>query len=182
MSTLQNTPFYVEVDNTGFYNFYYNMVAEVNKDVEKVLKNQLGQLVETKAAIDYRNGRLSGGYRSNNHGPSQFGVMGSRNQATGEMEFITALDMQGITAKVNMNLAQEILERAKYYCPVDTGKLRDSGRIEVNDDGSCRIFFDCQYAWYVHEFSWKNHAYPTRDHFLTQAIYEVEKLHGFGWA
>lgn len=182
MAELQNTPFYVEVDKSGFYNFYYNMVAEINKDVEKVIKNQLGDLVYTKDADNYRRGRLAGGYKSNSHGPAQFGVMAARNQANGNLELISALDMQGITAKVNMSLAQEILERAIYYCPKDTGKLASSGRIEVLNDGCCRIYFDCPYAWYVHEFSWKKHTYPTRDHFLTQAIYEVEKLHGFGWA
>lgn len=182
MAELQNAPFYVEVDQAGFYNFYYNMVAEVNKSVEQVIEKQLGKLVDTQGARDYRNGRLAGGFKLNSHGPAQFGVMASRNQATGEMEFISALDMQGITARVNLSLAEEVLALAKYYCPVETGALRDSGRIEVQDDGSCRVFFDCPYAWYVHEFSWKNHAYPTCDHFLTRAIYEVEKLHGFGWA
>lgn len=182
MAELGNTPFYVEVDQSGFYNFYYNMVAEVNENVMRVLQQDLGKLVYSKGSQAYRNGVLAGGLRLNSKGPAMFGVMGNRNQATGEMEFISALDMQGITAAVNASLAEEILALSNYYCPVDTGRLRDSGRIEQNPDGSCRIFYDCSYAWYVHEFSWKNHAYPTRDHFLTQAIYEVEKLHGIGWA
>ena len=97
---------------------------------------------------------------------------------TNEMHFL----MQGITASVNKEIAEEILTLAKYYCPKDTGYLAESGRIEQNDDGSCRIYFDCGYAWYVHEFSWRKHAFPTCDHFLTRAIYEVQKAHGFGWA
>lgn len=182
MEELQNSSFYVEVDQTGFYNFYYNMVAEVNENVARVLRDDLNLRPITSDAKTYIQNRQAGGLREPSKGPAMFGVMGNRNQATGELEFISALDMQGITASVNAQLAEEILALAKYYCPVDTGNLRDSGRIEQNPDGSCRIFFDCPYAWYVHEFSWKNHAYPTRDHFLTEAIYVVEKLHGFGWA
>lgn len=182
MGELGNTPFYIEVDKSGFYNFYYNMVAEVNKNVVNVLQDDLGKLVYTRGAQQYRNGVLAGGLMSNSKGPSIFGVMGNKNQVTGEMEFISALDMQGITAAVNASLAEEILALSQYYCPVDTGRLRDSGRIEQNADGSCRIFYDCEYAWYVHEFSWKFHQYPTCDHFLTRAVYEVEKLHGIGWA
>jgi len=182
MAELQNSSFYVEVDQTGFYNFYYNMVAEVNENVSRVLRDDLNLRPITSDAQTYIQNRQANGLRTPNKGPAMYGVMGNRNQATGELEFISALDMQGITASVNAQLAEEILALAKYYCPVDTGNLRDSGRIEQNPDGSCRIFFDCPYAWYVHEFSWKNHAYPTRDHFLTEAIYVVEKLHGFGWA
>lgn len=177
-----DTKFYVDISSTDYYNFYYNMVAEVNENVQRVVGKALNLRPISAGAQAYINGRQAGGLRTPSKGPAQFGVMGNKNMATGELEFMSALDMQGITMQVNAQLAEEILALAKYYCPVDTGTLRDSGRIEQNADGSCRIFFDCPYAWYVHEFSWKNHAYPTRDHFLTQAVYVVEKLHGLGWA
>lgn len=174
--------FYVDISTTDFYNFYYNMVAEVNEAVVRVVGDDLKLRPITPAAQRYINGRQAGGLRAPSKGPAVFGMMGNKNQMTGELEFISALEMQGITASVNTQLAEEILALSQYYCPVDTGNLKNSARIEQNPDGSCRIYYDCEYAWYVHEFSWKNHAYPTRDHFLTRAIYEVEKLHGIGWA
>ena len=174
--------FYVDITTTDYFNFYYNMVAEVNENVVKVVGDALNLRPMTLGAKQYIAGRQAGGLRAPSKGPSMFGVMGNINRATGEVDFASALDMQGITMAVNRELAEEILALSKYYCPVDTGQLRDSGHIEQNSDGSCRIVYDCSYAWYVHEFSWKNHAYPTRDHFLTQAVYEVEKLHGIGWA
>lgn len=182
MADVGKGSFYVDVNENGFYNFYYNMVAQVNEAVVRVLRDDLNLRPISSSAQAYIQGRQAGGLRTPSKGPAMFGVMGNRNQATGELEFMSALDMQGITAAVNASLAEEILALSNYYCPVDTGRLRDSGRIEQNPDGSCRIFYDCSYAWYVHEFSWKNHAYPTRDHFLTEAIYVVEKLHGIGWA
>lgn len=174
--------FYVQVDEQGFENIYYNMVAELNSNLRESLKRELANRPISAAAQSYINGRLAGGKNLESKGPAQFGVMTSRDINSGELEFVSALDMQGITAQVSLDLAYEILAVAKYYCPVDTGNLRDSGRVEPQADGSARIYFDCPYAWYVHEFSWKQHAYPTCDHFLTRAIYEVEKLHGYGWA
>lgn len=179
---MSDNKFYVDISTTDYFNFYYNMVAEVNQNVIKVVGDALNLRPITPAAQRYIKGIQANGLRAPGKGPAMFGVMGNKNFATGELEFISALEMQGITMAVNEQLAEEILAVAKYYCPVDTGKLRDSGHIEKMPDGSCRIFFDCPYAWYVHEFSWKNHAYPTRDHFLTQAVYVVEKLHGIGWA
>lgn len=173
--------FYVDVSYTGFYDFYYNMVAEVNKNVVKVIEDEVLKRPMTQSAIDYRNNRLAGGLHSKN-GPSEFGMMGSMNKSTGQIEYMSALDMQGITASVNREIASEVLELAKFYCPKDTGYLVSTGRMEQNEDGSCRIFFDCPYAFYVHEFSWKNHEYPTCDHFLTRAVEEIGRAHGIIWS
>ena len=52
---------------------------------------------------------------------------------------------------------------------------------EVLGDGKVRIYNDCPYAWYVEEFTWKHHEYPTRAKFLTTAIYEITQKYGFGW-
>lgn len=174
--------FYVDITTTDYFNFYYNMVAEVNENVVKVVGDDLKLRPITPDAQRYIKGMQAYGLRAPGKGPAIFGMMGNKNQVTGELDFASALDMKGITMAVNRQLAEEILALSKYYCPVNTGNLRDSGHIEENVDGSCRIVYDCQYAWYVHEFTWKNHAYPTRARFLTEAVYEVEKLHGIGWA
>lgn len=94
-------------------------------------------------------------------------------------EYIQDNNIQGIKANVSELMAEEILKRAKYYCPVDTGKLVNSGRIERKGDGTCDIVFgneDCTYAWYVHENMSARHATPTRAKFLTRAVQEVEAM------
>ena len=172
--------FYMDVREIDNYAFYYNMVAEVNKNVTKVV----GELTDrpiSQGAMNYRNNRLAGGL-SKSYGPSEFGMMGVKNLNTGKMEYASALDMAGISAKVSKDIAQEILERAIFYCPKDSGYLASTGRIEQMPDGSCRIFFDCPYAYYVHEYTWRKHDFPTCAKFLTLAIQEVETLHGYGWA
>ena len=81
-----------------------------------------------------------------------------------------------IRAKVSMLMADEILRRAKDYCPVDTGNLRNSGKIINNGDGTCDVVFDCDYAWYVHERMGVYHEPPTCAKFLTLAVQEVEAI------
>lgn len=83
----------------------------------------------------------------------------------------------GIASEVSQELAEEVLERALYYCPVDTGRLKESGHIERINDNNCLVVFDCPYAWYVHEHTWKDHDYPTCAKFLSIAVEEVKKLH-----
>lgn len=173
--------FYVDVTNANFYNFYYNMVAEVNKKVITALQSQLPNRLMTQKAMNFRNNVLAGGLRAH-HGPGEFGVMANRNISTGEMEFISADQMAGICATVSRNMAEEIVERAIYYCPKKSGYLSESFRIEDNGDGTCTIYNDCPYAWYVEEFTWKKHDYPTQAKFLTTAVYEIQQKYGFGWA
>ena len=84
----------------------------------------------------------------------------------------------------NWALAEKILERAKHYCPVDTGNLRDSGRVVQSDsDNSCLVVFDASYAWFVHEFTWRNiisTGNPYGIHkFLEVAYQEIMKEEGF---
>lgn len=89
------------------------------------------------------------------------------NESNGE------LVITGLESEVLPMFAEKILERAKYYCPVDTGALRDSGHIEYSGDGKCKIVFDEPYAIYVHEITWNRHKFPTCDHFLDRAIQEI---------
>ena len=172
--------FYVDIRATDYENFYYNMVAEVNKAVVDLLGSQLDSRLMTDRAMHFRNNVLNGGLAAH-HGPGEFGVMGNRNHVTGDIEYIFADQMQGICATVSRNMAEEIVERAIYYCPKDTGYLASSFRIEDQGNGKCIIYNDCPYAWYVEEFTWKHHDYPTQAKFLTTAIYEIEKKYGL-WA
>ena len=98
-------------------------------------------------------------------------------------EAVLNLDMDanfvcdGIASEVSQELAEEVLERALYYCPVDTGRLKESGHIERINDNKYLVVFDCPYAWYVHEHTWKDHDYPTCAKFLSIAVEEVKRLH-----
>lgn len=165
--------FYVDVNSRDkMYAFYVNMNKAITKGINEVVAMNIG-IKNTQDIIN----------RAKNYNGYDYANMFLCNPDTGQIEEQEMhFAMQGITAGVNRELAEEILTLAKFYCPKDTGYLAESGRIEQNDDGSCRIFFDCGYAWYVHEFSWRKHKHPTCDHFLTRAIYEVEKDHGYGWA
>lgn len=86
--------------------------------------------------------------------------------------------LNSLSRRVTKDLAEMILARAKYYCPVNTGRLRDSGHIVENADGSCDIIFDTDYALYQHEASWLNHKLPQSSHFLDRAINEITVMYG----
>lgn len=107
-----------------------------------------------------------------------YAKVGAFNLKTGETVLIDQSQMAGITKQINEGLAQEILERAKYYCPKDTGYLASTGHIDYETDGTCRITFDCPYAWYVHELTYRNHDYPTSAKFLDIAIQEIYAKYG----
>lgn len=157
--------FLVDVRSTDDYTFYYNMLKRVNQHVINIVDSKV--LANRPMARDnYITGTQ---------------IMGSYNLQSHDVEYALALQMAGITAGINRELAEQVLERALYYCPVDTGYLKSTGHIEENENGSCSVVFDCPYAWYVHEFTWREHDFPTRSHFLIQAVYEIEKEQGW-WA
>lgn len=86
-------------------------------------------------------------------------------------------------AAVNFQLANKILERALFYCPEDTGQLKQSARIQAISDGGYAVIFDCPYAWFVHEFTWRDIHTDKNPHaihkFLEVAYQEVLKEEGF---
>ena len=177
--------FYIDILDTANYTFYYNMVAEVNKGITRALRSELPDRLMTPRAMAYRNNVLAGGLTSGK-GPGEFGVMANYDVNTGNIEYLLAdsIDwhMKGICATVSANMAEEIVERAQYYCPVDKGHLIKCFRIEDLGNGKCRIYNDCHYAWFVEEFTWKHHDYPKRAKFLTTAVFEIQNKYGFGWA
>ena len=71
-----------------------------------------------------------------------------------------------------INVANDTFELAKEYCPVKTGRLRDSLKLIVSKDGFI-INSDCPYAGYVHEILSYYHEPPTRAGFLIEAFKSV---------
>lgn len=183
--------FYIDVNHdSSEYDFYYNTQALINDHVCRVLgikPDDIKTLPRDKGTVE----RINNGNALRKRGNSLSGRIGVRDMSTGKITTQSILDIDGICATVNMKWAEEILERAKFYCPKARGNLCASGRIEVLDNHKCMVVFGgyveetgilVDYAWYVHEYTFKKHNYPERAKFLTQAVYEVEKLHGINWA
>lgn len=72
-----------------------------------------------------------------------------------------------------------ILRKALYYCPVDKGPLRESGKKEVSGSGfgaKVNVSFGGEgapYALYVHEDLEAQHAAPTCAKWLSRATRET---------
>lgn len=165
--------FYVNVaeDSNNNEVFYVNLDKAVTSGLNSVVENMIGKS-NTKGIVDF-----ASKYRVNLG--LENAAMFLFNRDTGELVAGELhLKMQGISAAVSREIAEEVLKRAKYYCPVDTGRLRDSGRIDESLDGKCHIIFDCPYAWYVEQFEWRHHEYPTRAHFLSRAVEEIKEEYG----
>lgn len=173
--------FHVDVTSTkSDYVFYYNMVSAVNEKVIETLRKEIPDRLITPAAREYVNNVRNGQF-IHKQGPGEFGVMAKWDPHTDSFEYFMADEMRGICATVSANLAIEIINKAIKYCPKDTGFLASSFRIEDLGDGRCTIYNDCPYAWYVEEFTWKKHKWPTRAKFLTTAVWEVGQKYGL-WA
>lgn len=70
------------------------------------------------------------------------------------------------------DIANDILIRSLYYCPIDTGELKKSSYIENSEDG-IKIGYNISYATYVHEILDNNHIAPTRSKFLEDAVIDI---------
>lgn len=105
-------------------------------------------------------------------------------QVTGVDKVIRAIGKE--KAKTGMTIAESlkkcaevILKKALYYCPVEYGPLRKSGRIESEGSGMgtrVHVVFggpEAPYAIYVHENLEAKHASPTCAQFVTRAIRET---------
>lgn len=114
-----------------------------------------------------------------------------RMEIHGVQQVIRALSR--LTLKLNdgvdaamMDIAQQTLDLATYYAPVDTGLMRSTGRIEKVKVGPKFIFWKggteyrvvfgssaAYYTIYVHEDLTKYHQEPTQSKFLERAVREV---------
>lgn len=185
---------YIDLSETGFYNFYYNLKDLANSELYKAalsaLKIDSVNMSKINNIVQNSNIKNLSGVNKNVYkvlGYEKLGKLSNRNTdsakignidlSTGQMEFIDQSMLDGICMSVNAKLASEVVELSTMYCPVDTGVLRDSIRVEQDGNG-CRIYYDCPYAWYVHEFVWRQHKFPTRAKFLSQAVSDVYARHG----
>lgn len=72
--------------------------------------------------------------------------------------------------------ANILLRASLPLVPVETGKLKGSGRVEVKGKGlgaEARVIYEAPYAIYVHENLEAYHAPPTQARFLADAIPKV---------
>ena len=88
-------------------------------------------------------------------------------------------EIEGVTPEAVEYALQPIYDKSQQYCPVDTGKLKESGYIEVRQKGD-RIEGEVGYgkrgnpfyAPYVHEMVDLYHEPPTQAKFLERAVNE----------
>lgn len=69
-------------------------------------------------------------------------------------------------------IAKRIYECSQVYVPVDTGRLKASGKI-VEQGGLWRVEYTEPYAIFVHEVWYLTHKAPTRYLYLEDAAYQV---------
>lgn len=186
---------YINLSETDYYNFYYNLKDLISSNLYKAAASAMkiddSNMSKINSLVRNSNIKNLSGVNKNvyqvlgynnlgslNTKGSDYAKIGNINLATGQMEFIDQAAMDGICMSINAQFANEIVQLATYYCPVNEGTLRDSIRVEFDNNGGCMIYYDCPYAWYVHEFTWRQHKYPTRAKFLSQAISDVYSYHG----
>lgn len=114
-------------------------------------------------------------------------VAGSGQINISEQQLEIILKEGNIGLQVKEEIAEKVLERSKLYCPVDTGNLQATGRIERNNNNIIVVYGginNVDYAWFVHEFTWRNinrDKNPfARAKWLEIAYYEVMREEGFG--
>jgi hypothetical protein len=83
-------------------------------------------------------------------------------------------------AAASVDAAEEVLARAKYYCPIDRGDLRSTGRVEIElrelRRASAQIRFGdahVPYAVIQHERLDYRHEPPTSAKYLQRAVDEL---------
>lgn len=70
-------------------------------------------------------------------------------------------------------LADVIFGLSQIYVPVDTGYLKQSGKVVRNNIGTYSIVYSAPYALFVHEIIDNQHTPPTKAKFLEDAAWEV---------
>lgn len=87
--------------------------------------------------------------------------------------------LEGVTPDILLDALQPTFEKSQEYCPVDTGRLRDSGYLEITSfrgTPTVEIGYglggEPPYTVNVHEnLEWR-HKYPTRAKWLEVALLE----------
>lgn len=162
---------YIDIMNKGRSLHYYNYELGLKEPVYQALKDEINNLY-------WPSGPARGaGLRAK--GPNGTGVVVAQDldEIGGEISLFDADNIRGIMVDaLSREKAELVLQWAKYLCPVDKGYLQSTGHIEQNGDGSYKVVFDCSYAWYVHEFSWRQHKFPGTDHFLEKAVNIVNSM------
>lgn len=74
--------------------------------------------------------------------------------------------------ELKVTIAYAIWMRSQYYCPVDTGYMKQTSTIKPYN-GGFEILYPASYATYVHEIPYYNHDRPTRYKFLEEAAIEI---------
>jgi hypothetical protein len=83
-----------------------------------------------------------------------------------------------VTPDILENALIPVFDKSQEYVPVKTGLLKESGVLEVSDEGGqpqAEIIYGNAEAWYaalVHEYVWLNHEPPTRAKYLQSAMEE----------
>ena len=161
--------FYIDITDINYKVFYYNMGAKINEQLQKELHVNLYEKVPHLNPTS-----------PERYGKGELGKMVAYDRAKMQaVDIENAFMMSGILASgFSELLAEEIAERARLYCPVDTGQLVNSIKVIDGGDGKKTVLVDCPYAWYVNEFTWIQHKFPQRAKFLDTAIWEVYKEYG----
>ena len=81
-------------------------------------------------------------------------------------------EIQAAAQAALVEVATEVLKRAQELAPVLDGKLKGSGRVEV-DDLEVRVVFRAPHAWLQHERLDYQHPKGGKDKYLESAVGDV---------
>lgn len=79
-------------------------------------------------------------------------------------------------------LAYDTFDTSQFLVPVDTGLLKSTGKVSV-ENNYAEIIYDTSYAGYVHEILSYHHEYPTQAKYIQEAftiqVYKLVRTYGF---
>lgn len=80
------------------------------------------------------------------------------------------------------SIAMQIYTKSLYYCPIDTGRLKKSSKIQSIAGGEAyKISYSTKYVLFVHELLHLSHIAPTRAKFLEDAAVDIINLNKDSW-
>lgn len=121
------------------------LIADVNKS--KQWEREVRSLIQKAKALEYQNKK----------------ALKSLTIQIKQQPLVTMYELEQI--------GRAILGLSTEYCPIQTGRLRNSGTLYVKSN-SIEIIYQCEYAAYVHDNP--NNVHPIgRHHFLEDAAQEI---------